>query len=234
MDFNIPTEVRDKSAFQQLKKADRQIVAYAVLFGVGNQEAFKLYHPEYLTADGKLNDAGRKASSMFWNYGKVKDYREQYEKELAEFLGRKSAPKSEIAGEIDESRKDKVLKELLSQAMSLVEKGDLDPDTMKTVVEVFRKLNILKDEVERIIAPIRVLMARCSACRYRIGVESAVCNGEILDMCAYCKCRKMAEEHGYRFNDGKDLLEIPQEIIADLESKNDVKLMDILDGKIDN
>lgn len=235
MDFNIPVEIKDKSAFPQLKKVDRQVIAYAVLFGVGNQEAYKVFHPEYLTPDGKLDRSGKKACTMHWNYGKVKDYREQYEKELAEFLGRDTRRQTEeIIGEIDESRKDKVLKELLSQAMSLVERGDLDPDTMKTVVEVFRKLNILKDEVERIIAPIRVLVARCSECRYRIGMESAVCNGEMLDMCAYCKCRKMAEEHGYRFNDGKDLLEIPQEIIADLESKNDVKLLDILDGKVEN
>lgn len=211
MDFNIPTEVKDKSAFPQIKKLDRQIIAAAVLMRLSNQEAFRLFHPEYADMRGGLNDAGKKDSKHFWGYGKTKDYREQYEKELAEFLGRKSAPKSEIAGEIDESRKDKALKSLLNQAMSLVEgSGDLDAETLKIAAEIFKKVGLLKDEVEQQEAPRRYLPCRClSECQYRLFCEKAIENGEIENECLYCKALAIAQEHGYKY-DPTTNLSIPQ------------------------
>lgn len=235
MEFNIPLEIKDKSAFPQLKKNDRLTIAYAVLFGVGNQEAFMRFNPHYIDASGKaMNPAGKKASTMFWNYGKVKDYRQTYEEELSEFLGRKSTPKSEIIGEIDESRKDKALKSLLNQAMSLVEgSGDLDAETLKIAAEIFKKVGLLKDEVEQQVRPLRFLPERCGSCRARIFVESAVANGDVLDMCLYCKARRAAEENGYRF-ESNNLLDIPKEVIAEIEAKNNVKVSDILSGKVEN
>ena len=234
MDFNIPTEVKDKSAFPQLKKVDRQVVAYAVLFGVGNQDAFMRFHPEYIDASGKqMNPAGKKASTQFWNYGKVKDYREAYESELAEFLGQSTAVASYDDNEVIDG--DALARKILSDLAAMIKNGRIqDYEVLKIATDILNKYGVLKGSEEKVIAPIRVLPSRCSECRYRIGVESMVLNGQMLDMCAYCKCRKIAEEHGYRFNDGKDLLEIPQEVIADLESKNDVKLLDILDGKVQN
>ena len=208
MDFNIPLEIKDKSAFPQLKKNDRLTVAYAVLFGVGNQDAFMRFHPEFIDGSGKqMNPAGKKASTQFWNYGKVKDYREAYESELAEFLGRKSASKSEIIGEIDESRKDKALKSLLNQAMSLVEgSGDLDAETLKIAAEIFKKVGLLKDEVEQQEAPRRYLPERCSSCLYKSFVESHVESGEIENACLRCKALKVGQEQGFRY-DPTNLLE---------------------------
>lgn len=209
----IPLEIKDKSAFPQLKKNDRLTVAYAVLFGVGNQDAFMRFHPEYIDASGKqMNPAGKKASTQFWNYGKVKDYRQIYEEELAEFLGRKSAPKSEIIGEIDESRKDKALKSLLNQAMSLVEgSGDLDAETLKIAAEIFKKVGLLKDEVEQQEAPRRYIPIRCGECAYRSFVESCVETGEIENTCLRCKALKVAQEAGFRY-DPTSLLEPPTNI----------------------
>lgn len=234
MEFNIPLEIKDKSAFPQLKKVDRQIVCAAVLLRLSNQDAFKLYHPEFLTADGKLNDAGKKASTMFWNYGKVRDYREQYEKELAEFLGRKQTSRS-VDADIDDNRIEGALKKLLNQTIGLLDNGDnLDPDSVKTIVEVFRKMNLLKDEVEQEVKPVRVLPTRCKAeCRYRLFVETAKIEGQICDDCDYCKARKFAEEKGFVF-DPCTVLDLPDELITEIDSHNDVRLRDILDGKIDN
>jgi len=232
--INIPLESKNKDEFP-LKKAERMIVAYAVLFGADNQTAFLRFHPEF-TTDGKtLNQAGKVASRQFWSWGKVKDYRANYESDVQEFLnGKKSTVKSEAVS-IDENRIENALKKLLNQAIGLLDSGDnLDPDSVKTIVEVFRKMNLLRDEEEQQIRPIRVLPSTCRECRYKAFVESAVSNNDAIDCCAWCKARKVAEENGYRFNDGKDLLEIPQEIIAELESKNNVKLTDILNGSVQN
>lgn len=209
-ELNIPTEVKDIKAFPQLKKIDRQIICAAVLMGLPNQDAFLLHHPEYAISTGKgkyrISDAGAVESKHFWSYSKNREYREQYEKELAEFLGRKQVNRGELS-DIDNNRKDKALKALLNQAMSMVEGGaDLDADTLKTVTEIFKKLNILKDDVEQVEVPRRYLPERCHAeCSYRLFVESHIESGDIISECDYCLTRKFAEEHGWRFDPTKNL-----------------------------
>ncbi len=234
MNVQIPLRAKNETDFPQLKKTDKQIIAAAVLLQLDNQSAFALYHPEYIDGTGWLNAAGKQASKMFWGYGKHKDYREAYEQTVQEFLnGRKSAAKSD-ATSIDDSRKDRALKSLLNQAMSLVEGGtDLDAETIKMCSDIFTKLGLVKGEEERQIKPLRFLPETCSSCRARIFVESAVANGDVLDMCQYCRARKVAEENGYRF-DEKKLLDIPQEVIDEIEAKNNVTVTDILSGKVIN
>lgn len=59
MNINIPTQIKDISAFQQLRKTDRQIIATAVLMGLPNQDAFRLWHPEYIDGRGGLTETGK-------------------------------------------------------------------------------------------------------------------------------------------------------------------------------
>ncbi len=219
----------------KIPAADKDLISYVVAMGVPNQVAYARFHPEFLDASGKLNKTGRGACTQFFTYAKNKEYADAYRRTLTEFLGRKDAEIVDELEELTEERKEKASKLLMLEVIKMIETGKIsDPEFAKLVIDLAIKMKITKEDVERIIAPIRVLMTRCSECRYRIGVESMVLNGQMLDMCAYCKCRKIAEEHGYRFNDGKDLLEIPKEIIDELESKNNVKLEDILSGKVEN
>lgn len=192
----------------KIPAADKDLISYSVAFGVPNQKAFALWHPEFLDSSGKLNKTGRAACTQFFNYAKNREYADAYFDTLSKFIrNRPSSGCVDVAvDDIDDNRKDKVLKQLLSQAMSLVESGEgLDPDTMKTVVEVFRKLNILKDDVEEQEAPRRYLPERCSACSYRCFVESHVESGEIINECDFCRTRKFAEENGWRFDPTKNL-----------------------------
>lgn len=219
----------------KIPASDKDMIAYMVVFNIPNQKAFALWHPEFLDSSGKLNKTGRAACTQFFNYSKNREYADAYKRTLAEFLERKDTKIGDELEELTEERKEKASKLLMLEVIKMIEAGKIsDPEFAKLVTDLAIKMKITKEDVDRIIAPIRVLMTRCSECRYRIGVESMVLNGQMLDMCAYCKCRKIAEEHGYRFNDGKDLLEIPKEIIDELESKNNVCMEDILSGKIEN
>lgn len=219
----------------KIPASDKDMLSYAIAFSIPNQKAFALWHPEFLDSSGKLNKTGRAACTQFFNYSKNREYADAYKRTLAEFLERKDAEISDELEELTEERKEKASKLLMLEVIKMIEAGKIsDPEFAKLVTDLAIKMKLTKDEVERIIPPIRVLVERCSRCRYRIGVESMVLNGQMLDMCAFCKCRKLAEEHGYRFNDGKDLLEIPKEVVADLEAKNDVKLEQILKGEIEN
>ena len=229
----IPKRPLNDGDFTAIKANARDCLSYAVAFNVPNERAYALFHPEFLDEQGRLTKVGKGQSRQFFSYAKNREYVDAYRQTLAEFLNRGGGVSSDI--ESEEIDGDALARKILSDLAAMVKNGRIqDFEILKIATDILNKYGVLKGSEERVIPPVRVLPERCRLCRYRIGVESAVSDGSILDMCAYCKARKCAEEHGYRFNDGKDLLEIPQEAIAELEDKNNVKLEDVLSGKIDN
>lgn len=214
-------------------KLEKDILVFPLLYACSNATAYALFHPELCDRNGKLNKAGQRECRMFFSHPNNIAYMDAMRAHLEALT--KGTVKVASSDVINDSRKDNALKVLVNRALSLMEKGeDLDPETIKLIADIAVKLKLIKEDEEQQIKPIRVLPQRCSTCRMKIAVESMVLNGQMLDMCQWCKCRKTAEEHGYRFNDGKDLLEIPKEIIDELEAKNNVKMEDILSGKVDN
>ena len=214
-------------------KVEKDLMSFYVIFKCPKSAAYALFYPHLADKNGRLNEAGRRECRMFFSHPKNEEYMAALEAHLKSLM--KGARISTASSELSDERIDKAYQSFLKQTIEDIENGkEMDNDTKKLFMELFKKLGRFKDDVEQEIKPLRFLPARCGECRYRIGVESAVLDGEILDMCAYCKARKCAEEHGYRFNEGKDLLEIPKEIVAELESKNNVRLEDILNGQIEN
>lgn len=190
----------------KIPASDKDMIAYMVAFSIPNQRAFALWHPEFLDSSGKLNKTGRAACTQFFNYAKNREYADSYAAYLKEFLSGDKGKSETHLIEVDENRKDKALKSLLNQAMSMVESGDtLDPDTLKVLTEIFKKLGILKDEVEVQEAPRRYIPLRCSECDYRSFVESYIETGQIENSCLRCKALDLAKEHGFRY-DPKTLL----------------------------
>lgn len=191
---------------------DKDILEYAVAFNVPNNEAFLLFNPQFLTADGKLNNEGKRRCRDFFSYTKNREYKEKYTELLKGIVGGQRQEARGQSNEIDDSRKDNALKSLLNQAMSLVERGeDLDPDTLKVIAEIYKKIGILKEEVEVQEAPRRYLPERCSACAYRSFVESNVEEGKIINECDFCRTRRFAEENGWHFDPTKNL-DLPEEL----------------------
>lgn len=205
--IQIPLDIPNKQEYSQIKKQDRLIVAYAVLMGASNQEAFMRFNPHYLRADGKgMNEAGCQASRQFWGWGKIKDYRAEYEKCVEEFVSggkRQSTNKSEPA----DKRKDKALNKLVSDCLDAIDSNaSLDPEVLKDFVAMAKALGVLKDEQEKIEPARRYLPTRCrTECAYRLFVESHIESGEIISECDYCRTRKFAEEQGWKFDPTKNL-----------------------------
>ena len=219
----------------KIPAADKDLISYVVAMGVPNQVAYSRFHPEFLDASGKLNKTGRGACTQFFTYAKNKEYADAYRQTLAKFIGKGSGISTPATEDISESKVDWALKELSRQAISLLEKGgELEADTVKTIVEVFKKMNLLKDDVVQEMRPIRVLPSRCkSECRYRAFVETSVAEGRIFDDCEYCRARAYAEERGFIYDPCK-LLDVPQDVIDEIDSKNNIRLEDIISGKTDN
>ena len=62
----------------------------------------------------------------------------------------------------------------------MVESGEeLGADTLKVITEIFRKLGILKDDVDVQEAPRRYLPERCSSCKYKQFIDEQVRLGNI-------------------------------------------------------
>lgn len=199
----------------KIPASDKDMLSYAIAFSIPNQKAFALWHPEFLDSSGKLNKTGRAACTQFFTYSKNREYADSYAAYLKAFLNVDKGKGEAHLIEVDESRKDKALKSLLNQAMSMVESGDtLDPDTLKVLTEIFKKLGILKDEVEVQESPRRYLPCRCGECDYRSFVESYIETGQIENSCLRCKALDLAKEHGFRY-DPKNLLRPTDEKTAE-------------------
>lgn len=181
-----------------LDKNSKDLMAYMVLFQTTKQKAYALFHPEYCVM-GKLNSAGVQACEQFFSLAKNKNYLKALRLHVASLIkGFKEGGKSV---EITDTRKDKALKSLLNKAMLLIEDGrDLDADGLKTVTEIFRKVGLIKDDVEVQIHPQRYLPEQCRFCRYKSFVESAVKEQAIEDECSICKAMQFAKENGFRYD----------------------------------
>ena len=181
-----------------IDKNSKDLMAYMVLFQTTKQKTYALFHPEYCVM-GKLNSAGVQACEQFFSLAKNKNYLKALRLHVASLIkGFKEGGKSV---EITDTRKDKALKSLLNKAMLLIEDGnDLDADGLKTVTEIFRKVGLIKDDVEVQIHPQRYLPEQCRFCRYKRFVESAVKEQAIEDECSVCKAMQFAKENGFIYD----------------------------------
>lgn len=235
MNIDIPQRAKNEADFPQLKVLDKRIIAYAVLCQTSNEEAFMRFHPEYLRADGKgMNDAGKTESKHFWSYGKNREYRQAYEATVEEFFNRNT----EVATDedIETIDGDALARKILSDLSAMVKNGRIqDYEVLKIVTDILNKYGLLKGSEEKQIAPLRFLPLCCwgDGCRYRLFCESMVLEGSAIDECQFCKARAKAEELGYKFKD-TELLNIPEDVVKRLEEKNNVKLEDIISGRVPN
>lgn len=214
-------------------KLEKDILSFPLLYACSNATAYALFHPELCDRNGKLNKAGQRECRMFFSHPNNIAYMDAMRAHLEALT--KGTVKVVTSDVINDSRKDNALKVLVNRALSLMEKGeDLDPETIKLIADIAVKLKLIKEDEEQQIKPVRVLMARCkSECRYRAFVETQVLDGRVFDDCEYCRARAYAEEHGFKYDPCK-LLDVPQDVIDELDSKNDVRMEDILSGRIDN
>lgn len=215
-DMKLPLRPSNEKDFKIDKRA-MDCLTYAVITGCRNATAFGIFYPEYTSGEGckesdvfKLSDLGQRCCNQFFTKDDNKNYQASYRATLKAFLeGRGTARISDES--ISEDRKDNALKSLFNQAISLVERGvELDADTLKDITDIFRKLNILKEDVVEQEAPRRYLPCKCQECMYRSFVEGHVESGDIISECDFCRTRKFAEENGWHFDPTKNL-DLPTE-----------------------
>lgn len=198
--------------FAGIRAGDKDCLSVSVAFGWPNEKVYAMFHPEFIGEHGRLTKTGKTQCAQFFAYAKHREYMDAYRDTVAGSEGRRA----ESGEEIDDSRKDRALKSLLNQALTLVEKGGLDADTLKIATEIFRKVGLLKDDDVSVEAPRRYLPARCGECLYKSFVEGHVETGDIENECLRCRALKVAQENGFRY-DPRDLLEPESEAKASVQ-----------------
>lgn len=193
--------------------ATKDILSFSVLFSCSKYAAVEKLCPEYLDYGGRLSDNGKQYADQLFGHSENKRYIKAMKDTLASIShGTYQSDDEEDSAKVDlsDKRKDQALKSLLDQAINLVEGGTkLDPDTLKTVSDIFKKIGLLKDETEVIEPPRRYLPELCHrGCRYRLFMESAIKDGQIEDECQYCRALKFANDNGYK-DDVTNRLDIP-------------------------
>lgn len=220
--LELPLRPSNDDEYSALSKIDKDIIVEAVITQVPNSTAFLRFHPEYAHAVSspngrghlkyKLNSAGDVESKHFWSYPKHRQFREDYEKTLTEFFGRKQTTRRIKNDEPSHKRRDEALNKLMSDCLDAIDSNSsLDPEILKDFVTMAKALGVLKEEQEKIEPVRRYLPARCySECSYRFFVENHIKSGDIISECDYCRTRKFAEENGWKF-DPTTNLDIPTE-----------------------
>lgn len=221
------------SQFAGIRAGDKDCLSVSVAFGWANEKVYAMFHPEFIGENGRLTKTGKTQCAQFFAYARHREYMDAYRETIAK-SGSVSV-ESEDELEIDDSRKEKALKSYFNSVLDLLDRNTiLDPDTLKVVTEILKKIGWLKEDGERIISPVRVLPTLCKKeCRYRKFVETAKMEGELIDDCDFCKARKFAEEHGFVY-DPCTVLDLPEEVVKEIDERNDVKLLDVIDGKVEN
>lgn len=177
-EINVPLRPREwDRSINREDKYTADVLTYYVLHRVTKYEALVLYYPEFQSGEG-VSKAGREVADQMFKYAKCREYIDAYRETLEGYLA--EAGGQSTAADIDEGRKDRALKILLDQAMQVVESGaQLDPDTLKTIAELFKRLGLLKEEVEEQEKPRRYLPERCGDCEYKKFIDEQVRLGNI-------------------------------------------------------
>jgi hypothetical protein len=169
------------------------------VFETTKLDAFKLAHPEVVASRNVLKSRCDEffASSDVANF--IRDYRSYLD---SVDKGENAEPKSNPSQEDREERKRRALEmladDLIDQIFALRAGGEeVDRETIMKMVD---RIGWWRDEEVRVEQPRRYLPETCSNCRYKVH-----CEQECVDICQYCKYKKLANEQGVYYPTEKQL-----------------------------
>lgn len=160
-------------------KIEKDMMVFSVITGYPNPYVYGIFNPHLVNqSTGKLNEAGAKECRMFFSHPTNVAFMDAYKETIKGVLGGK---KTVVKGvEISDDRIDDAFKTFIKQALENIEDGkEIDNDTFKLLMELFKKLGRFKDEEQQVEAPRRYLPERCSTCKYKQFIDENVRLGNI-------------------------------------------------------
>lgn len=194
---NIP--LRPKGQRFHLEEQEMNCLVWYVLSNCKKEEAYLIFvRPDLAVSRQNL----KLATSQFFASTSARDFISAYKDTLegacnsdAEGVGEQDREKR--AGEAVQKFTDKIVDKMGSDFETV--------DEMDAIAKLADRVGVLdgKEKVEE--KPRRYLPQTCSACSYRLFVESNIEQGNIENECDRCRTRRFAEEHGWKYDATKNI-----------------------------
>lgn len=195
---NIP--LRPKNKRFHLEEREMNCLAWYVLSKCKKDEAYLIFvRPDLVVSKKNLSIE----ASQFFSSAEARNFIAAYRNTL-EGISVDSAEQEE---KLDRDKKVQAAKDNFTDTVVEMMGGDISSiEQLDALSKVADRVGLLGEENKAEEKPRRYLVARCySECAYRLFVETGVKNGDIIMDCDYCRTRKFAEEHGWKFDPTKNL-----------------------------
>jgi len=224
---DIPMRPKGRRRFD-LQECEKDCLVWYVLSNCKKEDAYLIFvRPDLAVSRQNL----KLATSQFFASTSARDFLTAYKDTL------EGADNSDLEGAGEQDREKRAGEAVQKFTDKIVDKmgGDFETvDEMDAIAKLADRVGVLDDKEKVEMRPVRVLPTRCkSECRYRLLVEGMKSEGKIFDDCDYCKAKRYAEEHGFKY-DPCTVLDVPQDVIDEIDSKNNVRLEDIIRQKVEN
>lgn len=188
--------IRPKGRRYKLTEKEMDCLTWHVLSGCKREDAYLIFvRPDLFVSKRNLSTI----STQFYASMEVRAYIEAYKNTLED-------SHDADAEELDLDKKvEKANRNLNEQ---IVEKmtGTFDKvEDLAVINKLAKEAGMRNDKEQEQEKPRRYLPETCSACSYRVFVESNIEQGNIENECDRCRTRKFAEEHGWKYDATKNL-----------------------------
>jgi hypothetical protein len=209
--------LRPKGKFK-LSKEECDCLSWYVISGCKQADAYATFVRPDLALSKSLLMA---ASKQFFASVDASSYVKAYRKVLDNNTSEADTPFEQPSDDDIEGKKIEAIKSLINWATEQsINISDLNEDTATLVLKVADKVGLFEDMTKAEEAPRRYLPCRCQTeCQYRLFVEQAQQDGQLLCDCDYCKAKAFAIENGFHF-DATKLLDIPQDVLQRYDLEN--------------
>lgn len=178
-------------------------LTWYVLSGCKKEEAFGMFVKPDLVMNKKML---KEVSMQFFASADARDYISAYRATL----DGSDVEQTELSDDDKEKRKVKAVQNFTDKVVDKMN-GDLETvEEMDAVAKLADRVGVLGDGENTQLAPQRFLPEVCSRCEYKLCVENAFKNGDIIDCCQYCRALEFAKERGFVYDKTK-LLNMPKE-----------------------
>lgn len=195
---DIPMRPKGRRKFD-LQECEKDCLVWYVLSNCKKEDAYLIFvRPDLAVSRQNL----KLATSQFFASTSARDFLTAYKDTL------EGADNSDMEGAGEQDREKRAGEAVQKFTDKIVDKmgGDFETvDEMDAIAKLADRVGVLDDKEKVEEKPRRYLPQTCSACSYRLFVESNIEQGNIENECNRCRTRKFAEEHGWKFDATKNI-----------------------------
>lgn len=195
---DIPMRPKGRRKFD-LQECEKDCLVWYVLSNCKKEDAYLIFvRPDLAVSRQNL----KLATSQFFASTSARDFLTAYKDTL------EGADNSDSEGMGEQDREKRAGEAVQKFTDKIVDKmgGDFETvDEMDAIAKLADRVGVLDDKEKVEEKPRRYLPQTCSACSYRLFVESNIEQGNIENECDRCRTRKFAEEHGWKFDATKNI-----------------------------